>query len=151
MTTLYKKVGRRYVACADYDNEVMDSLPAGHHLISVRPGAQSRRYNVDPAFAPMIAAGLYAMDAITKAIYNAQELRPRRTEMPARQRELMQALTDEFNRDDAVWLRESSFTAAQAAIDAMQAQADQLMKNESVKKAYEHFLLVAKLSGDNHE
>ena len=66
MTTFYRKVGRRYQPVEEYDPELMDALPEGDHLISVRVGLTSRRFDVDPALAPMIAAGVYAEDAISR-------------------------------------------------------------------------------------
>ena len=56
-TIFYKKVGRRYVPVYEYDQTLMDALPKGSHLIQVYPGGQSTKYNVDPAYAPLIAAG----------------------------------------------------------------------------------------------
>ena len=42
----------------------------------------------------------------------------------------------------------SSHDIAEAGVKAMMAEADQLMTNPAVKKAYEHFLLVAELTKD---
>jgi len=54
-TIFYKKVGRRYVPVREYDRTLMDAFPAGAHLVICYPGGQSTRYNVNPAYAPMIA------------------------------------------------------------------------------------------------
>ena len=69
----YKKVGRKYVPVYEYDQTLMDSFPKGSHLVLCYPGGSSRRFNVDPAYAPMIAAGRVAEDAISKAIMDATE------------------------------------------------------------------------------
>ena len=147
--TFYKKVGRRYVAVSEYDSEVMDGLPPGDHLISVRPGLTSRRHSIDADLAPMIAAGIYAEDAIGRAIYNAMELRPQKTVMTARQLELMTALTEEFGREDAVWMRPCARDAAEAGVRAMQEEAQRRMSHPAVRQAYEHFLTVARLCDES--
>ena len=146
MTTFYKKVGRRYRPVSEYDPEVMDALPEGDHLISVRPGMCSRRYRVDPDLAAMVAAGLYAEDAMSRAIYNAMELRPQNKAMTPRQLELLTELTNEFSRADAVWARPCAQDAARAGVEALQAAAEQQLNHPAVRQAYEHFLVVAKLA-----
>lgn len=149
--TYYEKRGRRYVAISEYDSELMDALPLGDHLLSVRPGISSRRYDVDAALAPMIAAGLYAEDAVSWAIYNAMELRPQKTVMSPRQLELMTALTEEFGREDAVWMRPCARDAAEAGVRALQAEAERRMSHPAVRQAYEHFLTVSRLCDQSND
>jgi len=149
MTTFYQKQGRRYVAVSEYNSDVMDALPQGDHLISMRPGVSSRRYNVDAALAPMIAAGLYAEDAISRAIYNAMELRPQTVTMTPRQLELMEELTESMNQQDAQWIRPCARDAAEAGVRALQEEAQRRMNHPAVRQAYEHFLTVARLCDDN--
>ena len=153
MTTFYRKIGRRYVPALEHDSELMDALPAGDHLISVRTGTQSRRFNIDPALAPMIAAGLYAEDAIVKAIFEAQSIRPEEptVRLTKRQQELVTELTASMRRQDARWLRPSSRDAAEAAVRAMQEEAQRRMSHPAVRAAYEQFLAVARLCEDHQE
>ena len=75
----YEKVGRRYVPVAEYDNDYMDSFPKGNHLVMCYPGGSSRRFNIDPNYAAMIAAGRVAEDEICRAISKASEMRPQQT------------------------------------------------------------------------
>ena len=56
----YEKVGRRYVPVYEYDNDFLDAWPRGTHLVTCHPGGQSRRYNIDPNHAALIAAGIVA-------------------------------------------------------------------------------------------
>ena len=149
--TFYRKIGRRYVAVSEYDSEVMDALPEGDHLISVRVGLTSRRFDVDPSLAPMIAAGVYAEDAMSRAIYKAMELRPQKTAMTARQLELMTALTEEFRREDAAWMRPCAGEAARAGVAALQQEAQRRMSHPAVRQAYEHFLTVARLCDEPND
>jgi hypothetical protein len=82
----YEKVGRRYKPVYEYDQTIMDAFPKGSHLVICYPGGQSTRYNVDPAYAPMIAAGRVAENAISNAIRTATDMRPKRAPItPAQQ------------------------------------------------------------------
>lgn len=146
VTTFYKKVGRRYIPVLEHDSEVMDALPYGDHLISVRRSSESRRHRVDPAFAPMIAAGLYALDAMVKSIYDNMSLREEPVRLTPQQQKLMSELTASMNRQDLKWTRPAAFDAAQAGIRTLQEEAERLMTNPAVREAYEKFLVVAKLS-----
>ena len=91
----YEKVGRRYVAVQEYDEYLMDGLPYGNHMIMVYPGGQSTRYNVDPALAPMIAAGRVAEDRMCEAIRKASEMRPARTPITPGQQRAEKLMTHE--------------------------------------------------------
>ena len=142
----YEKVGRRYVAVQEYDEYLMDALPRGNHLIMVYPGGQSTRYNVDPALAPMIAAGRVAEDKMFEAVRKASEMRPRQSLLTEKQRrawqDLARALGDELGTLEVASARE----VAEAGIKAMQEEAERLMTNPAVKLAYEQFLLVCELT-----
>jgi hypothetical protein len=141
----YEKVGRKYVPVAEYDNELLDSFPKGTHLVMCYPGGSSRRFNIDPNYAAMIAAGRVAEDAMCKAISKASELRPRKTPITEGQKKAWEKLAKEFGDElctlDGLCIRD----CAEAGVKAMQDEADKLMKHESVRKAYEHFLLMCEL------
>lgn len=142
----YEKKGRKYVPVAEYDSDYLDSFPKGNHLVMVYPGGTSRRFNVDPAYAGMIAAGRIAEDAICKAISKAAELRPPSTPITPRQKKAWEQLAKEFG-DELCTLRGLSIhDCAEAGIKAMQNEVDKLMSNPSVKNAYDHFLLVCELT-----
>jgi hypothetical protein len=145
----YEKVGNRYKPVSEYDSTLMDAMPKGTHIIMCYPGGQSTRYNVNPAYAPMIAAGRLAEDAMSKAIQDASEIRrSRRKETPLtpEQREVWEHLVKVLG-DDAKYLEYASAReVAEAGLKAMQDEAMKLMENPSVKKAYEHFILVCELT-----
>jgi hypothetical protein len=145
----YEKVGRRYVPIAEYDNEYLDSFPKGNHLVMCYPGGQSRRFKIDPAYAPMIAAGRVAEDAICRAISKAAELRPQRTPLTAKQKKAWEALAEAFG-DELTTLRGLSIhDCAEAGVNAMQAEADKLLKNDSVRRAYEQFMMLCELTKES--
>jgi hypothetical protein len=142
----YEKVGRKYVPVAEYDNDFLDSFTKGNHLVMSYPGGTSRRFNIDPAYAPMIAAGRVAEDAICRAISKASELRPQRTPLTAKQKKAWEALAEAFGDELTTLQGLSIHDCAEAGVKAMQAEAEKLLQNESVRKAYDHFMLVCELS-----
>ena len=144
----YEKVGRKYVPVAEYDSDFVDSFSKGNHLVMCYPGGQSRRFNIDPNYAAMIAASRVAEEAMIRAMHKASELKPVRTPITEGQRKAWKKLAKEFGDELCTLNGASSHDIAEAGVKAMMAEADQLMTNPAVKKAYEHFLLVAELTKD---
>jgi hypothetical protein len=142
----YEKKGRRYVPVAEYDNDFLDSFTKGTHLVMSYPGGSSRRYNIDPAYAPMIAAGRVAEDAISKAIVKASEMRPHNTPITEKQRKAWANLAKAFGNDRYYIELPSAREIAEAGIKALQDEAMMLYSNEAVKKAYDHFILICQLT-----
>jgi len=144
----YEKVGRKYVPVSVYDSDYLDSFPKGSHLVICYPGGQSRRFNIDPDYAALIAAARVAEDAMCNAMRKASELKPKQTPITERQRRAWANLAKEFGEEIATLNGASSYDIAQAGIKALQEEAAKLLTNPAVKKAYEHFLLVAELTKD---
>lgn len=142
----YEKVGRKYVPVAEYDNEYLDSFSKGNHLVMCYPGGQSRRYNIDPNYAAMIAAGRVAADEITRAIYMASELKPQQKPITEGQRKAWNKLAKEFGTERFALQHSSARDVAEAGVNAMMIEADKLMTNPAVKNAYEQFIFLAKLT-----
>jgi gamma-glutamyltranspeptidase len=94
----------------------------------------------------MIAAGRVAEDAICQAISKASEMRPQRTPITPGQKKAWEKLAKEFGDDLATLTIGCTRDYAEAGVKAMQEEADKLMKHESVKRAYEQFLLVCELT-----
>jgi hypothetical protein len=147
----YEKVGRRYVPVAEYDNDFLDSFTKGTHLVMSYPGGTSRRFNIDPNYAAMIAAGRVAEDAICKSISKASELRPKSTPITPGQQRAWKKLAKEFGDELCTLNGLSVHDCAEAGIKAMQEEADKLMKHESVRKAYEQFQLMCELTKERNE
>lgn len=145
----YEKVGRRYVPVSEYDNDLLDSFTKGTHLVQVYPGGSSRRYNVDPAYAPMIAAGRVAEDAICIALSKATEVRPQRKAMTRAEIDAWNNLIEVWGEEARSLIGPSIRDVAEAGVRAMIEEAEKLMANPSVRLAYEKFLMVAELSKEN--
>ena len=142
----YEKIGRRYRPVAEYDSNLLDSFPRGNHLVMCYPGGSSRRFNVEPNHAAMIAAGRVAEDAICQALHKASEMRPQRTPITEGQRKAWRKLAKEFGDDLATLNLGCARDLAEVGVQAMQAEADKLMKNASVRAAYDQFQLVCALT-----
>jgi hypothetical protein len=142
----YEKVGRRYIPVSEYDNELLDSFPKGNHLVMCYPGGTSRRFNIDPNYAAMIAAGRVAEDAMCKAMNKASELRPAKTPITPEQQAAWKKLAEAFG-DELATLHGSSINdIAQAGVNVMMEEADKLMQNPNVREAFDHFIVVCKLT-----
>jgi hypothetical protein len=146
----YEKKGRRYVPVAEYDSIYLDSFPKGNHLVMCYPGGQSRRFNIEPAYAPMIAAGRVAEDAMSKAVQKASEMRPHNKPITEKQRKAWEALAKAFGNDRYYVEIPSAREIAEEGIKAMAEEAEKLLNNPTVKKAYDHFLLVCELTKDHN-
>lgn len=146
----YEKVGRRYKPVYEYDQVLMDAFPKGNHIVMCYPGGQSRRYNVDPNYAAMIAAGRVAEDAVCTAMMKASELKPQRTPLTPEQQRAWRALADSFGDELCTLNGASTRDIAEAGINAMQTEADKLLQHEAVRQAYDHFMFVAKLVYDEN-
>jgi hypothetical protein len=146
----YEKKGRRYVPVAEYDNDFLDSFPKGNHLVMSYPGGTSRRFNIDPNYAAMIAAGRVAEDAICDALRRASEMKPQRTPITEGQRKAWKKLAKEFGDDLATLSLGCARDIADAGIKAQMAEAEKLLTNPSVRKAYERFMLIAELTKEHN-
>ena len=142
----YEKVDRKYVPVAEYDSDLTDSFGKGSHLVICYPGGQSRRYNIDPDYAALIAAGRVAEDAMIQAMQKASELRPATTPITPAQHRAWKKLAREFGTELCTLNGTSSWEIAQAGLKALEQEAAQLLTNESVKAAHDQFLFVCALT-----
>jgi hypothetical protein len=73
-------------------------------------------------------------------------MRPRQTPITEGQRRAWRKLAKEFGDELATLNINSSRDIAEAGLAALQQEADKLMTHESVRTAYEHFLLMCHLT-----
>jgi len=142
----YEKVGSRYKPVSEYDSDYLDAFPKGSTLVMCYPGGQSRRYNIDPDYAALIAAARVAEDAMMQAMQKASELKPKQTPITEGQRRAWRKLAEEFGDELCTLNGASSYDIAQAGLKALEDEAARLLTNESVKAAYDQFLFVCALT-----
>lgn len=131
---------------AEYDNDFIDSFPKGNHLVMSYPGGTSRRFNINPNYAAMIAAGRVAEDAICESMRKASELKPQRTPVTPGQKKAWEKLAKELGDELCPLTYGSARDHAEAAVTAMMKEAEKLMEHEGVRRSYEHFLLMCELT-----
>lgn len=145
----YEKVGRRYKPVAEYDNEYLDSFPKGNHLVMCYPGGSSRRFNIEPALAPMIAAGRYAEDAMSSVLVKASEMRPHNKPITEKQKKAWEALAKSFGSDRYYVELPSAREVTEAGVKAMEQEANKLLEHPMVRQAYDEFMATCKLVLDS--
>lgn len=141
----YERVGRRYKPVQEYDSNLLDAFPKGNHLVMCYPGGQSRRFNISPALAPMIAAGRYAEDAMSSALVKASEMRPHNKPVTEKQKKAWEALAKSFGNDRYYVELPSAREVTEAGIKAMEAEANKLLEHPMVQAAYNEFMATCKL------
>lgn len=144
--TFYKKVGRRYKPVYEYDPIFSEGLPLGSHLVHVRPNGQSYRYNVDPDSVAMLAASIHAKEIIVTALNKAVSMKPKREPITEEQREAWNHFINVMGEDGRVLLGVSMNDIAEEAVKTLQSETEKLLSNNAVRKAYEQFILISKLS-----
>ena len=148
-TVFYKKVGRRYVPVSEYDQELNDAFTKGNHLVMCYPGGQSCRYNIDPAFAPLIAAGRYAQKSMLDALREISQARPKTKPLTDEQRKAWKIMKKAFGDDMFSYSYASNMDIVQAGIKALISEADKLMTHPAVKDQYDKFLMTCELVKDD--
>ena len=146
----YEKIGRRYVPVAEYDSDFRWCFTRGDHLVSVYPGGTSYRFNINPAYAPLIAASRIAEDAMLTTLREASKPQPNRSiPLTEEQRSAWNNLVETFGDDWATIKISSASDIVQAGIEVLQREADVLLSNPAVRKAYDHFILMAELTKEH--
>ena len=147
----YEKVGKRYKPIREYDDTFMSAFPKGTHLVVCKPNITSFMYNVEPAIAPMLAAGKYAEDEMSRAIVKGLEMKPKQTPITDRQRELWTELKNSFAEQDFVIHGPAAADAAREGIKALEQEVEKMLTVPAVKLAYDHFMLVWALTKEQQK
>ena len=113
------------------------------------PGGSSRRFNIDPAYAPMIAAGRVAEDVIAKAIVKATEARTSRRAMTDAEHAAWLNLIEVWGDEARQLTWPSAREAAETGVQAMMQEAEKLLANPTVRKAYERFIMICELTKEH--
>jgi len=149
-TIFYIKQGRKYIPHSTYNSEFCDAFPKGTHLVQSYAGGSLRRFNIDPKYAPMIAAGRVAEEKISEVLMKANELRPMTAPItPAAHRAWMKLKKELGN--DAMLTRGSAREAAESAVNAMVQEAGTLMEHPMVQAAYQEFEVICKLVNEQNK
>lgn len=151
MTIFYKKEvsknGKvKYVAMGEYDPDVMDSFPYGAHLVIVEKGCTSRKYNIDPDFASVLAAAKISQDIICKEILTASEMQPKSIPLTVGQKRAWENLQKEFGEDMYTLTTPSAYAISEKIILKLVEESAKILTNPSLKKCWDNFQRMAELS-----
>lgn len=149
----YKKVGRKYVPVSEYDSNLHSAFPKGKHLIvSVEPGITSYHYNIDPSFAPLLAAAKYGEQALSGFIVRETSLRIRGdAKLTDEQRKAWEHLVDVFGENARQLEWPSARGAAEEVMKSLAEETECMLKLPAVKHAYDQFMMVYKLTKEQNE
>lgn len=142
----YKKVGNKYVPISEYDSDFCSSFQKGTHIVVCNLNSTSYTYCIDPEFAPLIAAGKYAENAIREALVESSKYYPRNQPITSKQKQAWDNLCEAFGNDMYTVHGPSTYDIAKAGINAMIKEAEKLLENPAVKNAYDQFMMLCKLT-----
>lgn len=146
MAKLYKKEGRRYIPVSEYGEEWMRSFPYGATLVVCREGMQSQLFNIDPAIAPMLAAAKYADTAMVEAVVEASKAHPPKDPVTPTQQKAWKKLEKAYGGGIFYVSYPSAYNIMNAAVLELSKEAEKMLQNEAVRKAYDDFMLIYKLT-----
>ena len=115
MTTLYKKVGKRYRPVAEH--EEWDSYPEGAHLVVCRPGSTMRRFNIDPDRAGLLAAAEPLREQIMAIVVEKMRMRPTKRPLTPQQRQAWETFKGVMGQDGYLLEYPSVAEIADAVVD----------------------------------
>ena len=116
--TLYEKIGRKYKPVQEYDSKVMDSLPAGFHLIFVQPGSKSYKFNVEPDNIELMAAAKIMEEGMITALQDESVFKPCK-KLTQKQADLYKAYSDSMGPELYSLSRNSAWGIIQKGIEVL--------------------------------
>jgi len=159
-TVFYKKVqvgkSHRYEPVSEYDPDLIDSLPYGAHVQVCKEHGMSRRYAIDPALAPMVAASMILEDKLADIIskasnYNIDKQQDVKQPLTQEQADAWEKLNQSFGGYMTTLYGPSMRDVAESILKEISAEAEKLLTNDALREQYEHFLLLAKMSKNGQE
>ncbi len=150
-TTLYKRVkkGSRnvYVPVAKYIPDSGERLSLGVHLQNVTENGWTRRFKVDPALVPFVAAAMILQPKLIDIMQEAEKFRiPTPLVSTPEQKAALDQVEVLFNRRFDTLQRDSIHDVSKNVLQVIQDAAVETLKNDTVRAAYEQFLLVVELT-----
>lgn len=152
MTTFYKKEVSKngkvtYKPVYQYCNELSDAFPEGSHLVVCKPGSRSRVYNIDPAIGEFLAASLIMQDFMVNELVKNTEAKPDKEPLTEKQAKAWELFKKDFGGTG--YLRhESAHTIVKNTLQSVIDHMEKDFKSDAVKKAWDNFIMLAKLAGE---
>lgn len=144
--TYYKKVGSKYIPISEHDPSLDHAFSEGCHLVISSPGHYIRKYNIDPEFAPLIAAATFAREEISKSLRKSLEMRPSKVPITEEQNIAWIKLSEAFGEECHPLQYPSIYEAVESGLAALVHEAAQKLQTPAVKAAYDNFMMVYQLT-----
>ena len=123
-----------------------DIWPFGFHLVQVDKNVTSRRYDIDPDYAALVAALMIAEEQITGLLVDQLEWKLDKP-LTVEQQQAWDSVKELiFGDERARVTRPAIRTAVRESLDNIQPIIDEILTNPALKKAYETFHLVCELT-----
>jgi hypothetical protein len=116
MSTLYRKLGRRYEAV--HDSEAYNGLSNGSWLVQVENGCTSIRKAVDPNIAAIQFATMMMSNKICKYLSDVSSARPRTMPYTKKQKEIFKLMQELPDKDKLLYWE----------YESLQGMADNILK-----------------------
>lgn len=146
--TYYEKVGKRYKPVAEYDSTFSSAFRKGHSLVVCYDGGRTTYFDIDPAYAPMIAAYNRSADEICRTIIEKMNSCTDK-EMTPRQKKAWDELQEAYDGNLTRLTSPSVHDCVEKGMKLMQVEAIKLLTTPALKAAYDQFLLIAALSKED--
>jgi hypothetical protein len=150
----YERVGRKYVPVAEYDSDFMHSLSKGTHLVVAIPCGQTYKYNIKPEFATLIAAGEQIRQELANKVAEASQAKisERANSVPTEEQlAAWRALQVAYNNELLMISYPSAVEIADTALNLLYAEAEKLIANPAVKRAWDHLQTVSSLTKEKND
>lgn len=135
-----------YEPVKELDDELLDALPYGSHLITVEPNSQSRVFNVNPNFIDLLAASIRLRDQLSTVIRKQSEYQLNyRQPLTTKQQAAWQNLQQELGNSMFTLSTISSSEIAQNVINELIEMAKIPITNPAVKRAWDNFITTVNL------
>jgi hypothetical protein len=149
--TYYVKEGRKYVPIKYYDETIMRAIPMGATLIVKESNSKMTRFNVEPKYAPYLAATIAIESKISTSLVRASESRPHSTHS--------KSLTEDAQKDWETFIKKYGeqfryieYPSAQEVVGTMFKELTKKVmvahKNPAVLEAWNHYQFVMALALD---
>lgn len=143
--TLYKKVGRRYVAVGNIDRHLGSYMPNGSYLVTVNGNSTRTSSDVEPANAPVIAACHYGARVAEDVLLHEMEYQSPKHPLTKGQFRAWKRFQKEMG-EEMTLPRKTAFEVLCAFSNAIEKEVTETMQHPAVKEAYDKFMFVWQLA-----
>jgi hypothetical protein len=144
--TYYIKDGRKYVPIKYYDDACMNSVKEGCTLIVKDKGSKMIRSDVDPAYAPYLAASLSIQCKIATTLVRASESRPHKKDLSEEERTDWEEFMKKHGESFRYLEYPSGYEIVETMLKELGTRLVKAHENPAVNEAWEHYKFMVGLT-----